>query len=164
MLSSLLFTVLTALGSQGKPLVQPTTPLECLAQNIYFEARSESIAGQKAVAYVTLNRVSDPAYPKSICGVVTQGIKTRNGSPVKGMCQFSWYCDGKRHTISERNAWYTAVAVATMTIMSYNREDDPTHGALFYHKVEPQKKHLKSAGVIQLANIGQHSFYNRKGA
>lgn len=164
MLQSILFTVLSTLGSaSNKPVSVPTTPLECLAQNIYFEARGEGIEGQRAVAYVTLNRVTDPKFPKSICEVVTQGAKRSNGKPVQGACQFSWYCDGKHHTIAEPNSWYVAVAVATETLLTYNRENDPTHGALFYHKVEPSKKHLKNSGVIQLANIGQHTFYNRRG-
>ena len=39
---------------------------ECLAKNIYFEARNEPFAGQFAVALVTLNRVHDTAFPNTI--------------------------------------------------------------------------------------------------
>ena len=47
--------------------------LYCLAQNIYFEAKSEPLAGQYAVADVVLNRVQDTRYPNTICEVVKEG-------------------------------------------------------------------------------------------
>src|SRR4051812_14116005 len=62
--------------------------LECLTQAIYYEARSESDAGQRAVAQVVLNRVRHPAYPDSVCGVVYQGSARATG------CQFTFTCDG----------------------------------------------------------------------
>jgi len=65
----------------------------CLAQNIYHEARGESIAGQFAVAHTTLNRVKSSAYPQTVCGVVTQAVRDEHNKPIKNMCQFSWYCD-----------------------------------------------------------------------
>jgi hypothetical protein len=49
--------------------------IDCLADNIYHEARNEPEKGKVAVALVTLNRVEDPRFPKDICGVVKQ--KTR---------------------------------------------------------------------------------------
>ena len=48
---------------------------ECLALNVYFESRGEPLAGQYAVAAVTLNRVVHPAFPDSICQVVMQGAE-----------------------------------------------------------------------------------------
>src|SRR6056300_234304 len=88
--------------------------LYCLAQNIYFEAKSEPLAGQYAVADVVLNRVQDTRYPNTICEVVKEGPikeswKTKQDPnlsdderifyPKKNKCQFSWYCDGKADTI-----------------------------------------------------------------
>ena len=53
--------------------------LYCLAQNVYFEAKSEPLAGQYAVADVVLNRVKDTRYPNTICEVVKEGpIKESN--------------------------------------------------------------------------------------
>ena len=49
--------------------------LYCLAANLYFEARGESIKGQIAVAEVTLNRVKANQYPNSVCNVVFQRKK-----------------------------------------------------------------------------------------
>ena len=54
--------------------MEATKQRECLARNIYFEARNEPFAGQFAVAMVTLNRVHDKQFPNTICKVVYQGI------------------------------------------------------------------------------------------
>ena len=68
---------------------------ECLAENVYFEARGQGQAGWVAVAQVTLNRVQDTRFPNTICEVVKQGLTYESGHPIKNKCQFSWYCDGK---------------------------------------------------------------------
>ena len=39
--------------------------LFCLAQNVYFEARAESMQGKIAVASVVKNRIKDPKFPKT---------------------------------------------------------------------------------------------------
>jgi spore germination cell wall hydrolase CwlJ-like protein len=72
---------LLLLGSVPQQPQQPTVnqaDKHCLASNIYYEARSESLHGKKAVAQVTLNRVNSKKYPKSVCAVVLQNK------------QFSW--------------------------------------------------------------------------
>jgi spore germination cell wall hydrolase CwlJ-like protein len=102
--------------------------LQCLAENIYFEAGTESYAGKVAVALVTLTRVNDTRYPNSICEVVKQGPvreswktkqdpdlsdEERKFYPVRHMCQFSWYCDGKADKIDERTTgWKQSQEVA----------------------------------------------------
>ena len=100
----------------------------CLAENIYFESRSDSVAGQVAVADVVLNRVRDRRYPATICEVVKQGPvkeswKTRQDPdlpdhervyfPIRNMCQFSWYCDGKAENIADKTAWAQAQYIHT---------------------------------------------------
>jgi len=70
----------------------------CLSLNVYHESRSDNLAGRISVADVVLNRVDSQHFPDTICGVVHQA-KTRvnwkgNVVPVRGMCHFSWYCDG----------------------------------------------------------------------
>src|SRR3546814_11459881 len=62
--------------------------LDCLAQAVYYEARSETIEGQQAVAQVVLNRVRNPAFPNSVCGTVYEG------SPRSTGCQFTFTCAG----------------------------------------------------------------------
>ena len=68
--------------------------LRCLAENIYFEARAESMKGKIAVGNVTRNRLESKKFPNTYCGVIKQGYR-----PGKRNCQFSWFCDGKPDTI-----------------------------------------------------------------
>ena len=51
------------------------TQVECLAQNIYYEAGYEPEKGQLAVAFVTINRVKSGHFEDDICGVVKQKFK-----------------------------------------------------------------------------------------
>ncbi|WP_224003485.1 cell wall hydrolase [Aureimonas sp. SA4125] len=78
----------------------------CLANGIYFEARGESELGQAAVAQVMLNRVRNPSYPKSICGVVYQNKHWRN------RCQFSFACDGIKDKITNKRSYSEALRIA----------------------------------------------------
>ncbi len=71
----------------------------CLAQAIYYEARSESRVGQLAVADVVLNRVASPVYPDTICEVVFQGSERKTG------CQFSFTCDGSMKARLNERKW-----------------------------------------------------------
>ena len=63
----------------------------CLAMNLYHETRGETLAGNIAVGYVTMNRVADKRYPDTVCGVVHQakyhGWDLVN--PIKNRCQFN---------------------------------------------------------------------------
>jgi spore germination cell wall hydrolase CwlJ-like protein len=79
---------------------------KCLAEAIYFEARSEPEEGQAAVAQVVLNRVSSGLYPTTICGVVYQNRQHYHA------CQFSFACEGRSLRITEQDAWSTAVRIA----------------------------------------------------
>ena len=74
----------------------------CLATGIYFESRGESTKGQAAVAQVILNRVKNPSYPNTVCGVVYQNDHWRN------RCQFSFDCDGIKDRITEPYHWRKA--------------------------------------------------------
>ncbi|MEG3620118.1 cell wall hydrolase [Magnetovibrio sp. PR-2] len=122
---------------------------QCLALNVYWEARSESELGQKAVAAVTLNRVKSEAFPNDICSVVRQGGERRH------RCQFSWWCDGKKDTPTDRTAWDEAVRIAQAALDE--RLEDPTHGALFYHAtyVNPSW----AGRMTKTRKIGQHIFF-----
>ena len=61
--------------------------IECLAKNLYFEVGNQGTAGMLAVSSVVINRVNDDRFPNTMCKVIHQ----KRG----GVCQFSWYCDGK---------------------------------------------------------------------
>lgn len=45
---------------------------ECLMRAMYFESQRSSDEGMFAVGTVVMNRVADPRYPRSVCGVVGQ--------------------------------------------------------------------------------------------
>lgn len=78
----------------------------CLATAIYYEARGETVSGQKAVAMVIFNRSRSPAYPPSICGVVFQNARWRN------RCQFSFACTGISLVPKNAEAWQLAFRIA----------------------------------------------------
>jgi spore germination cell wall hydrolase CwlJ-like protein len=95
------------LGLAGK---DRTKAEKCLANAVYFEARSEPRRGQIAVAQVVMNRVFSPYYPKDVCSVVYQNSHQHLA------CQFTFTCDGKSKAITERGAWWRAQRVAKQTL------------------------------------------------
>ena len=124
--------------------------LMCLALNVYYEARSEPMDGQYAVAHVVLNRVADDAFPDDACKVVKQGYHKG-----KHRCQFSWYCDGKSDNPKDNMSWIVAQVVAYNTL--YGHHKDNTHGATHYHAtyVSPWwRKHYDKTVAH-----GSHIFY-----
>lgn len=126
----------------------------CLAEGIYFEARSESLKGQAAVAQVILNRVRNPTYPKTICGVVYQNKTWRN------RCQFSFACDMIRDLIYSRSHWKTAKEVA-MAVTAGKIWLPEVGSATHYHATyvnPPWAKTMKRVG-----KIGLHIFYRTYG-
>ncbi|WP_158498844.1 cell wall hydrolase [Magnetospira sp. QH-2] len=125
------------------------TELHCLALNVYWEARSESLDGQLAVAGVTLNRMRSEEFPNTICGVVTQGLGKRH------QCQFSWWCDGKSDEPTEEGAWKLAKMVARYALHANDR--DPSQGALFYHANYVQPEWISK--LKRVRKIGRHIFY-----
>ena len=124
--------------------------IECLALNVYFEARGEPFVGKIAVAHVVLNRMRDRRFPASACMVVKQG-----GDRVRHNCQFSWWCDGKSDRPRHRTAWATSLMVAKETYWGF--AEDPTRGALWYHAdyVDP----TWNDGFLRTGVIGKHIFY-----
>lgn len=123
---------------------------KCLAEAVYFEARSESEEGQAAVAQVVLNRVKSGLYPASICGVVYQ-----NRHMYKA-CQFSFACEGRSLAITEPAPWLVAqrIAKAVLDGQTYlPAVGQSTH----YHAnyVAPYWSRL----LKKTDKIGQHIFY-----
>src|SRR5262249_46725013 len=122
----------------------------CLAKAVYFEARSESELGQLAVAKVVLNRVRDPNYPKTICGVVYQGSDHRNS------CQFSFACDGVADEVKNKAAWDRSKLIAEKAIAG-----DSTiriiGAATNYHADYVRPRWAKE--MRKLIKIGRHILY-----
>lgn len=126
---------------------------ECLAKAIYFEARGETETGRRAVAAVVLNRVAKEGFPDTVCGVVRQGGQ-------RPPCQFSWWCDGKSDTPTEGKAWAAAQAMAEDAMEGW--EDDPSHGALFFHHTSVRPGWRRS--FEKTVRIGTHIFYRLREA
>lgn len=125
----------------------------CLTQAIYYEAALESTEGQEAVAQVILNRVRDPNYPSSICGVVFQGAERTTG------CQFSFTCDGSLAQGPVDWAWRRAALVADRALAG--KVVAAVGTATHYHAdyVDPWWRPTLS----KLTQIGTHIFYRWKG-
>jgi spore germination cell wall hydrolase CwlJ-like protein len=178
-------TVIIELPEQPIEPIEPTFELEyaapaiddieldCLARNIYHEARGESSIGKLAVAYVTVNRVRSNRFPDTVCGVVHQAVYSTwwweakgKKVPVRNMCQFSWYCDGKSDTINlttasgrpiKQNirAWEESKEIALAVLLG--EVEDPTHGAKWYYNpklADPEWQHA----FVKTAMVGNHKF------
>ena len=126
---------------------------ECLAEGIYFEARGEPEVGQAAVAQVILNRVRNPTYPNTICGVVYQNKSWKN------RCQFSFACDGIPDKVRSQRAWRTAVRIAR----------DVTEGKVWLSEVGDSTHYYANyvlprwaSKMIKKDTIGAHLFYRTR--
>jgi spore germination cell wall hydrolase CwlJ-like protein len=135
--------------------------LLCLSLNIYHESRSDNLAGRISVADVVLNRVDSTLFPNTVCGVVHQA-KTRvnwkgNVVPVRGMCHFSWYCDGMSDEPLEEDAWEDAQIVAELALNGGWR--GISEGATHYHATYVEPNWINDRGMVPVGRIGEHKFY-----
>lgn len=140
MLKYLLSLLLLLLPHQ--PLSAADPEINCLASNVYFESKGEPYKGQLAVALVTLNRVDDPRFPKSICSVVYQKH------------QFSWTNNKSAKSIKTNSPqWRQAKTAAVQAIM--DRQVIGTFKATHFHNtsVNPKWK------LKKVAKINNHIFY-----
>jgi spore germination cell wall hydrolase CwlJ-like protein len=124
--------------------------VDCLADNIYYEAGYEPKEGRIAVAAVTLNRVKSQRFNDTVCGVVKQKIRNT--------CQFTWLCDGSANRVPNENKYKEARELAIHVYFNHGVIEDPSKGALFYHAdyVNPQWK------LDKTTVIGRHIFYKPK--
>jgi N-acetylmuramoyl-L-alanine amidase len=116
--------------------------LECLAIGIYFESKSEPLAGQLAVGHVIANRASSGRFASTYCGVLFQ----------RG--QFSFVRGGRLPSVPRASKqWHTAVAVAKIVDQDLHASAAPK--ALFFHakRVSPGWR------LKRVASIGNHIFY-----
>jgi len=126
--------------------------LECLAENVYFEARGEPLAGQYAVAEVTLNRTHSANFPHTICGVVHE--VRWNPERRRYVADFSWTELG---SLSPQGgpAWKQAMAVASASYDDQHESVVP--GALYYHATDVRPAWSRAHKLV--ATIGRHRFY-----
>ncbi len=126
--------------------------LACMAKNIFYEAGSESIKGQAAVARVVMNRVQH-GFANNPCNVVYQKITVED----RIICQFSWVCEGKTEPNKNSYRYKVAEQVAYEVMYLGMHKDVVPKSTLFFHSINidplwPYKK---------VAIIGGHVFYSK---
>jgi len=128
-----------------RDLIIKKNEIKCLADNIYYEAATESYKGQLAVATVTLNRVKNKNFPKTFCEVVYQHYS--------GTCQFSWTCTSQKKPIPHLYKIAHDIAIKVI-IDNFHLETLPAN-VLYYHSdyIQPNWK------LQRVAQIGRHIFY-----
>ena len=149
-----------ATGPAAKPFFSSGTgvsharAMECLAQAVWYEAASESEAGQRAVAQVVLNRVAHPNWPNSVCGVVYQGAERVTG------CQFTFTCDGSLARRPGGASWARAQRIAAAALSGEVYE--PVGHATHYHTLWVDPYWART--LDHVGTIGAHRFYRNRGA
>lgn len=126
--------------------------LACLAKNVYFEARGEPIAGQYAVAEVTMNRKASGIYPKTVCEVVYQ----QNWDPIRRryVGAFSWT---EFNTLPDPTGYEWQRAWAIAEAVYYQRYTPVLGGALHFHATHIKPQWAKERQRV--SRIGRHVFY-----
>ena len=143
--------------------------VQCLATNIYHEARGESTIGQMAVALVTINRAKSSIFPyfingklatkkerlnASICDVVYDSKRDRRGKVVLNKCQFSWYCDGKSDVIKNKKVYNKILHLSRNVLTNYYNWDY-TNGSVYYNTTAIKR----GKGFTKTVKIQNHVFY-----
>jgi spore germination cell wall hydrolase CwlJ-like protein len=126
----------------------PYEDLQCLTDNIYFEARGEPIIGQAMVGHSVLNRVKDSRWPKSICKVVYQ------------KSQYSWTAE-KGKPIDDLKT-YKMINDLAYTLLE-NRDSQEASGVTNYLRCDWREKVDWWKPMVFLGQIGDHCFYRDDG-
>ena len=122
----------------------------CLTEALYYEARSEGVKGEKAVAEVVFHRMGSGNYGDSICAVVYEGSDRK-------VCQFSFTCNGDLNRPREETAWNEAEQLAAQILTGEVRLNNATGGATSYHATSV--KPYWAPTLERTARIGKHIFY-----
>ncbi len=128
--------------------------VRCLTDAIYYEAANEPEEGQRAVAQVVVNRLRDPHFPKSVCGVVYEGWARRAG------CQFSFVCDGSiRRRHADRAMWDQLQPIAEQALNGYVV---PEVGSATHYYAQYVRPYWEGT-VDKITQIGAHIFCSWRG-
>lgn len=179
---------LILLSGTGAWAGESNNELICLARNIYYESGNQSHEGKVAVGMVTLNRVEDPRWPKSICEVVRQktvlvservvesvrevttgwGVFKKTEKVVdqktvqdrRVVCQFSWVCAVTRRIKESDQRWVESLEVAKYLLAGGREFHSDTMGNyLYFHAT-----HVRPGwhNLRRVTRIGGHIFYSDK--
>ena len=152
----ILVTILLFFGARLAAAEVPPEEAHCLAEAIYFEARHQPLLGQIAVAVVIKNRMKDPRWPSTACGVVHDG-RYWKGNPVRDRCAFSYWCDGKSERPREPDAWTTALGIAKQ-VLDVDLTVEGLEAATHYHALSVTPRWSRT--MDHCGTIGQHKFYD----
>jgi spore germination cell wall hydrolase CwlJ-like protein len=123
----------------------PDKEQECLANAVYFEARSEPMEGQLAVAEVVINRAASGRYPATLCAVITQPA------------QFSFIRRGRFPAVKKKpEAWRRAVAIARIARAGLAK--GLASNILWYHAAYVSPRWGRR--LNRETRIGLHIFYS----
>jgi spore germination cell wall hydrolase CwlJ-like protein len=130
--------------------------LTCLARNVFYEANGEPMAGQMAVAQVTVNRAKSGLFPNDLCAVVAQTTVVGDDR----VCQFSWYCDNRfsKNKVVDKNS--PSYIAAKKVLVDGQKVAKIDKDVMWFHedsvKVNPRWPHKVAT------KIGNHVFYKRE--
>jgi spore germination cell wall hydrolase CwlJ-like protein len=146
-----------AVTTKIKPYKLTKQELNCLTDNVYYEAGNQPSKGMVAVAFVTLNRAKDPRFPNNVCSVVHQKAEVQPDPEFAAyeVCQFSWVCDKPDHR--DPYLLKKAKQAALFAVDNFHPTMDPTHGSIHFHAtyVKPTWRLIKK----KTTQIGDHIFY-----
>lgn len=122
------------------------------ALNMYHEARGEGIPGMAAVGQVVIQRMKSGRYPNDVCSVIRQ----YRG----GVCHFSWLCDGRSNTPTNRNSWFTALALSE-AMLHHGYRSYAVSGATMYYACTsvwpPRSWNWRKLTLVR--KMGNHCFF-----
>ena len=133
----------------------PKDDLQCMAENIYYEAATQSYVGKIAVGMVVLNRVKTPGYPDTVCKVIYEGSQNVRTSA----CQFSWTCAPHKGVDRSSLYWQQSLAAAKELLAKKDTIIDVTEGATSYHADYVNPAWSKQLHFV--TQIDQHIFYKK---
>ena len=136
-------------------VVIPKDDLQCMAENIYYEAGNQSFVGKLAVGQVVLNRTQKPGYPSSICGVIYEGSQNERTTA----CQFSWTCASRLNIDKSGVFWEQSLKAAKELLYNKDKLTDITEGATNYHADYVSPSWAKRLRLV--TKIDQHVFYKQ---
>lgn len=122
-------------------IVRPTNAVLCLAQNLYFEARHESLIAMEAVAATVFNRMTLPNYPSTVCGVVYQ------------YRQYSWTLVYSRWTTTPPKKFVEL----SRQFLNNRHEIQSAHPVTHFHRYDISPKWAPT--LTPVTQIGAHIFY-----
>jgi spore germination cell wall hydrolase CwlJ-like protein len=121
-------------------VLKENSELECMAKNLYYEARNQSEEGIQKVGFTVMNRVnSGGRWPSTICGVVYQKH------------QFSWTDESNLPNI-DKKVYCRMVAIANK-VMTSNYNFKANH----YHTLQVSPRWDRK--MIKVNTVGNHVFF-----